>query len=121
MDGDGRLFVLAGVRKQLQYIRYLMQRAAGQGRAHTGTHRARCWDAWLRSSSRMMARAFHPESYEVVLKMGERCDSRDQGLGLGLAIVDELAMTSELGGLQVRLYLRAFIQRNGATHRRDLM
>ena len=55
-----------------------------------------------------------PEAWEVVLKMGERWDSREQGSGLGLAIVDELAVlyggkisldTSELGGLKVRLYL----------------
>ena len=55
-----------------------------------------------------------PEAWEVVLKMGERWDSREQGSGLGLAIVDELATlyggkvsldSSELGGLKVRLYL----------------
>ena len=55
-----------------------------------------------------------PEAWEVVLKMGERWDSREQGSGLGLAIVDELAAlyggkvsldSSELGGLKVRLCL----------------
>ncbi len=55
-----------------------------------------------------------PEAWEVVLKMGERWDSREQGSGLGLAIVDELATlyggrigldNSVLGGLKVRLLL----------------
>ncbi len=55
-----------------------------------------------------------PEAWEVVLKIGERWDSREQGSGLGLAIVDELARlyggrvslgNSDLGGLKVNLYL----------------